>query len=193
MDTQSLRQLPLDEFLDRLASDSPTPGGGSVAALTGAQAAALGQMVAAFTAGKPKFAAVEPQVRAIAERLARAGGMLRVLINEDATAYGVLNSAFKLDKSDPQRAGRITRAASLAGSVPLETAALSATALRDLEQLREIGNPLLRSDVEAAIHLARAAMHAAAANVRANLSLMDKDSAQAMGTQLDALLGGPSA
>jgi len=86
MPTASLLQLSLAEFLDRLASDTPTPGGGSVAALTGALAASLGKMVCAFTLGRPKFAAVEPEVRVLSDRLTRAGSMLRALVDEDAAA-----------------------------------------------------------------------------------------------------------
>ena len=188
MESKPLLKLSLAEFLDRLASSAPTPGGGSVAALTGALAAALGQMAAALTIGRPQSAAVEPQVRTLADRLQRAEQMLRELIGEDAAAYGVLSAALKLDKSDPQRRARISAAAGLAGTVPLETAALSASVLADLERLRAVANPRLCSDVDAGAHLARAALHAAAANVRANLPLMEAPDAEHVGRELDALL-----
>jgi len=188
METGSLVQLRVGDFLDRLASQTPTPGGGSVAALTGALAAGLGRMVAALTLGNPKFAALAPQVGQLAARLQRAEEMLRRLIDEDAAAYGVLAAAFKLDKADAQRAARIAEAAGLAGSVPLETATLGARLLDDLTQLRGLGNPLLRSDADAARHLAYAALQAAAANVRANLALMAPEESQPIAAQLDALL-----
>jgi formiminotetrahydrofolate cyclodeaminase len=191
MADEPLARLPIAEFLDRLASAAPTPGGGSVAALTGALAAALGRMVAAFTVGKPKFAPVEPQVRGLAQRLARADELLRRLIDEDAAAYGELSAAFKLDKSDPRRADHIAAAARLAASVPLETAAVSARVLADLDELRKVANPLLRADMEAAGHLARAALHAAAANVRANLPLMQADEARHVEQELRGLLPAP--
>jgi formiminotetrahydrofolate cyclodeaminase len=180
----SLCQLTIGDFLDRLASDAPTPGGGSAAALAGAVAAALGRMVCALTVGKAKFAAVEPEIRALAQRLARADGMLRQFIDEDAAAYEVLCEAFKVDRSDPRRAERVSTAATLAATVPLETAALCAELVRDLNRLAAIGNPLLRSDVAAALHLAQAAMRAAAANVRANLPWIAADDAQQMENQL---------
>jgi formiminotetrahydrofolate cyclodeaminase len=78
----SLAKLSIDEFLEQLASRTPTPGGGSVAALTGALAAGLGQMVAAYTLGRPKFAAVAPQVQNLAERQHRARQHLRQLMDE---------------------------------------------------------------------------------------------------------------
>jgi formiminotetrahydrofolate cyclodeaminase len=183
----SLLNLTVDQFLTRLASDAPTPGGGSVAALTGALAAGLGQMVCAFTVGKPKFAAVEPQVRDLAERLRRAAELFRALVDEDAAAYDVLSAALKLDRSDPQRQERVAQAAALAGTVPLETATLSANVLSDLAHLRKIANPLLSSDVVAATHLAQAAQDAAAANVQANLALMRPADAQQIAAQLEAL------
>jgi len=184
----SLTQLPIDAFLTRLASKEPTPGGGSVAALTGALASALGQMVAAFTIGKPKFATVEPEVRAIADRLTVADQVLRKLIDEDTAAYSVLSEAFRLEKTDPKRAERIAQAAGLAGGVPLETVAFCAKLLVDLKRLRDIGNPLLRADADAALHLAHAALHAAAANVRANLPLMNAQESEEIRNQLDVLL-----
>lgn len=187
MATESLLQLSLADFLDRLASDTPTPGGGSVAALTGALAAGLGQMVCAFTFGKPKFAAVEPQVRVLSDRLTRAGTMFRTLIVEDAAAYEVLSVALKRPRTDPQRALAVQETARLAGGVPLETAVLSAKVRRDLEQLSKVANPLLHSDAQAAIRLAVAAMDAAIANVRANLPLMAADEAREFEKQVQAL------
>jgi formiminotetrahydrofolate cyclodeaminase len=183
----SLSQLTIDDFLARLASSAPTPGGGCVAALTGALAAGLGQMACSLTVGKPKFAAVETQVRVLAERLRVAGQSLRTLMDEDAGAYELLTEALRLDKADPQRRERVQQAAWVAGSVPLETAGFCAQVLDALKELRPIGNPLLVPDMEAATHLARAARQAAAANVRANLPLMSADSAAFIEKQLAAL------
>lgn len=188
MDDQSLLGHSVTEFLARLASTQPTPGGGSVAALTGALAAALGRMVAGFTLGRPKFAAVEPQVRSLTDRLARAGGLLERLVDEDAAAYELLNSAFKMDKADPGRTERLRRAAGLAARVPLETAALSAAVWADLQQLRTVGNPLLHSDAEAALHLARAAVLAASTNVRANLPLLEDEERTELVRQLEQVV-----
>jgi len=189
MPTGSFSELSLRDFLDQLASDAPTPGGGSVAALTGALAAGLGQMACALTVGKPKFAAVEEKVRAAAERLARAEGMFRRLIDEDAAAYLELSSAFKLKKDDPQRGERIRQAATLAAEIPLETAALASRTCHEIMALMKIANPNLKADLEAAGHLAQAAAHAAGANVRANLPLLDAEAAREIEKQLDGVIG----
>jgi formiminotetrahydrofolate cyclodeaminase len=180
--------MRIDNFLDRLASYAPTPGGGSVAALTGALAAALGQMACALTLGKQKFAAVEPQVQALAERLRRARKNLRKLMDEDAEAYNLLSEALAVDKADPQRTERVQQAAWLAGEVPLETAGFCARVLDMLKELRPIGNPRLGADMDAALHLARAAILAAVANVRANVPLMSPESAAFLEKQLATLL-----
>jgi formiminotetrahydrofolate cyclodeaminase len=184
---------PIEEFLDRLASDAPTPGGGAVAALTGALAASLGRMVCGLTLGRKKSADVEPQVKQIASRLTRAAEMLKRLIDEDAAAYAELSAVLKMDKSDPKRKTRLVETAGLAAAVPLETAAVSRQVLGDLRRLEPIANPNLRSDVEAGIHVARAAMHAAAANVRVNLSLLPEEQAQEIAKELDQLLNAAAA
>ena len=174
MPPTSLADLTVRTFLDQLASAEPTPGGGSAAALVGAAAAALARMVAAYTLGRPKFAAVEACVRGHAEQLARAQEALLELSDEDAAAYEVLSAAMKLPPSDSSRAARIAKAAVLAASVPLETATFAARVHSDAVVLGRIGNPRLRSDAEAAAHFARAAVLAALANVRANLDLMEE-------------------
>ena len=183
-----LAGLSIDDFLDRVASDAPTPGGGAAAALVGALAGSLGKMVCALTVGQPKFAAVAPQIKQIASRLTRATLMLKLLIDEDAAAYGELSAALKLDRSDPQRKQRLAQTGALAAAVPLETVAVSRQVLGDLRRLESIGNPKLRSDVEAAAHLGRAAMAAAAANVRVNLPLLPDVQARRVEDELARLL-----
>lgn len=188
MADEPLAGLSIDDFLDRLASDASTPGGGAVAALTGALAASLGRMVCALTMDKPEFADVQTKVDQLASRLSRAALMLKRLIDEDAAAYAELSAAFKLDRADAKRKERIREAAALAAAVPLETLAVSRQVSGDLRRLEPIGNPNLRSDVEAAIHLVQAAMQAAAANVRVNLPLLPDEQAREVGKELEQLL-----
>ena len=187
MANDGLLNLSLSNMLDRLASEEPTPGGGSVAALVAALAAGLGEMSCAYTVGRPKFAAVEAQVRDIATHLARAGQMLRRLINEDSEAYGDLAAAFILPKDDPDRRGRIQGASSVAAGVPFQTATLSRQVHADLRRLLDLANPRLKSDVEAGISLAEAAFKAAVANVRINLPYMRTGDAECMERELRRL------
>jgi formiminotetrahydrofolate cyclodeaminase len=81
----------------------------------------------------------------------------------------------------------VAEAAGLAASVPLETATLAWRMRLDLENLARIANPLLHSDVTAAIHLALAAVQAAAANVRANLPLLGAERAREVEQQLQVI------
>lgn len=179
-----LAELSLKEYLARLGSEAPTPGGGSAAALVGALAASLGRMVCALTQGRPKFAAVEEQVRQLASRFTRAAAMLQHLVDEDAAAYGELSAAFKLAKDDPARGERVAAAAGLAAAVPLETMTISRQVWHDLRRLESVGNLMLKPDVLAGQHLALAAANAAEANVRANLPFLDAGERERLEQQL---------
>ncbi len=185
---QPLVHLTVEQFLSRLASDTPTPGGGSVAALVAALAASLGRMACAFTVGRERFTDVEPQVAEIQRRLQQADQMLQRSIQEDSDAYASLAAAFKLKRTDPERQPQIESAAAIAAGVPFQTVVLSKRVLVDLRGLLSVANPNLRSDVEAAIHLAEAARAAAAANTRINLPYMNKDAGARVARELDELL-----
>lgn len=158
-----------------------------MAGLTGALAAALGRMACALTIGRPRFAAVEAQVRELAERFDRARHMLSELMNEDARAYAAVSAAWKLPKDAPGRAERLESAANLAASVPLETMAVARSVLFDLRSLAEIGNPNLRSDVEAGMHLARAAIRSAAGMVEVNLPMVSSEQRSILQSELQRL------
>ncbi|MGE0482130.1 MAG: cyclodeaminase/cyclohydrolase family protein [Phycisphaerae bacterium] len=193
MNRDSQLDQTLRRFLDQLASDQPTPGGGSVAALGGTLAAALGHMAAALTIGKPQFADVEPRVREIAARLKRAGELLKQLLDDDVAAYGGLHAAFRLPKSDPQRREALQAAASVAAAVPFEMVALARKLRLDLARLALIVNPQLQSDVEVALVMADAAMRAAAVMVRVNLPLLSESDRAHIDHELQRLLAPPHA
>lgn len=178
MDPVTLTQLPVTAFLDRLAATQPTPGGGSVAALSGALAAALGEMVAGYTVGRPKLAAVEPEMQAILAACHTARQHLVELVEEDAAAYALLSAALKRDKADPQRAAAVAEAAWVAASVPLATARLARGLHPRLCRLHDAGNPNLRSDAAGAVQLAQTAIQLALANVKANLPLVSAERAR---------------
>ncbi len=187
MQPGSFLELPVAAFLDRLASNAPTPGGGAVAALVGATAAALGRMACAFTLGNPRFVEVQSRVEALTLRLERSEALLRRLVDEDAAAYEALRAAFKILKSDPAREKRIQTAAETAAATPLETLTFARAVRGDLAALAPLANPNLRSDVEVGLHLAEAAMRAAAINVRVNLPLLSAEARERIDAQLEAL------
>ena len=188
MEEWPLIRLTVAQFLDRLASERPTPGGGSVAALTGALAASLGRMVCGYTLGRKKFAEVEPAIRAMVRRLEQSEKLLRAMVDEDAAAYAALIAAFKLVTSQSARTAAIRKAAATAAVVPLTTACVCRQVLTELAGLRAIGNPNLESDVDVATYLAQAALKSAAVNVRANIPFVDDSEADRLETELRQLL-----
>jgi methenyltetrahydrofolate cyclohydrolase len=176
------------DFLDAIAAKSPAPGGGAVACSTGALAAALAGMVVAYSLGKKDLAAHQEALREADAYLLRARAMFVELADEDAAAYGLLNSLQKLPETDPQRVEQFPAAAAACVQVPLASVAACADVLRLLEKLGPITNRHLRSDLHVAAVLAEAAARAGACNVRINLSLLDSKARAAAETMLATLL-----
>lgn len=176
---EPLGELPLSEFLDRLASGAATPGGGSAAALVGALAAALASMVCNLTIGKSEFAEVEPEAGRLLDESEALRAGLEFGIEADAGAFAKVASAYRLPRaSDEQKQARthaIRRASKDAAREPLEVARLCARVLNLCSRLAEIGNPRVLSDVVVSAVLARAALHGASANVEVNLPSLKGD------------------
>ena len=100
----SIKSLNIEEYLERLASRSATPGGGAAAALTSAQGAALVMMVANLTIGKPEYAEFEELNKDV---LSEAEVLLKSLTDgadNDADAFGKVSAAYALPKDDENRA-----------------------------------------------------------------------------------------
>ena len=171
--------MKLADFLSDLASDSPTPGGGSVAALGGALAAALTSMVANLTIGKKKYADVQEDVQAI---LAKTEGLrleLTELMEEDAAAFDKVMVAMRLPKeTDEEKAARteILQAALVdAAMVPLAVMEKCVEAIALAQVAAEKGNKNAVSDAGVAALMGRAGAHAAKLNVLINLSWIQAD------------------
>ncbi len=170
----------LGDFLARLASAEPTPGGGSASAVAGSMAAALVSMVARLSAGRPKYA---PYV----STLDRAGAVgedtrrrLLELADEDSRAYDGFAAAMKLPHETPvEIAGRqaaIRAAARAATDVPMEVVQVCRTVAAELESLAGRSNMNASSDLLVGALLTDAAARGAAANVFINLpSVGDPD------------------
>ena len=165
---------PMQAYLDRLASNSPTPGGGSVAALVGALAAGLGSMVANFTVGKEKFAAVEADVRRLLDGCEQARVELQALVQADMDQYAKVSAAYGMPRgTDSEKAVRtaaIQEALKEAAGVPLGAVVACHKVLALNHELVDKGNPNLISDVGVAVVLALAALECAALNVEINLA-----------------------
>ena len=171
--TQLLLSLSTTELLDRFASDQPTPGGGSAAALAGALAAALVEMVAGLPKTRTGAADEREKLDAAKASAAKAGARLRHLVDLDTEAYNAVTAAYRLPKAtDHEKAARtaaIVKAMRQATEVPLETCECAAAVLRASAQTLAHGNANAASDVRTAMALCRAALDAGAENVRANV------------------------
>ncbi len=170
----------MDNFINAVASSDPTPGGGAVAALAGALAASLAQMVAGLTVGRKKYAAVNDQAQAVLDGAEGLRAQLTTAIAEDAAAFEAVMAAFR-DKSvgDDQRAAAIETAMIHAGEVPLEVMRLSREVAGLLREIAGIGNVNAASDAGAAGFMAHAAVKTAGLNVRTNaVGLKDRALAQ---------------
>lgn len=179
-------------FVEAVAADTPTPGGGSVSALAGAMAAALGEMVCGITLRKNNLASHHPVVQEIRARLAGLRTRLMGAVDRDADSYEGVLAAIKLPKATEaeqvRRAEAIEFASKQAAEAPLETAQLAVEVWRLADSLRSITAPQTASDLTVANHLASAAIQGAIANIRANLpSIQDKVWVRQIETKIQAL------
>jgi glutamate formiminotransferase/formiminotetrahydrofolate cyclodeaminase len=171
-DAESKNIVP-ERFIDAVASSDPTPGGGSVAALAGALAAALGAMVARGTLGKKKYAQVEAAMQEIARISDDLRSGLTRAIADDSAAFDEVMAAYRVPKEDSMRPKAIQNAMVYAAEVPLETARLAGRALEQLKVVAADGNINAVTDAAAGIHMALSATEVAALNVLVNLKSID--------------------
>jgi len=175
-------QKSLQEYLDDLASDRPTPGGGSTAALSGAMGAALTCMVARLTLGKVDYAEVQSEIEAIIERAEGLRTRFQQLIQADIEVYGQLSACFKLPRTTSEE--KIARTKAIqerlveATLVPLEMAEHAAELIQYCQRVAEIGNKNVLSDIGVAATLAFTAGSGASWMVKTNVQIL-KDQARA--------------
>src|SRR5439155_1848431 len=138
----------LRDFLDRVASAEPVPGGGSVSALAGALGAALGQMAIRLTKDKKNFVQHADRYLDALDRLSPYRSALLELIDADAQAFDGVMTAYKMSKESPNRDGAIQEALIRATEIPSRTANCAAETLRVLEAWRSIIHPNVTSDMQ---------------------------------------------
>jgi len=188
-----LTNMTLSGFLDELASSSPAPGGGSVAALAGAVGAALTSMVCNLTIGKKKYAGVEADMKAILSQAESLRGQFTRLIDKDTVAFNKVMEAYGLPReTDPQRALRsaaIAEATKEATLVPLEVMKHCIDAMALVQEVAADGNQNSVSDAGVSAVMLNAACESAALNVRINLnSLSDSDFVGWKSEEVESLL-----
>lgn len=169
-----------DMFIEATAEAAPTPGGGSAAALAGALAAALTQMVAGLTTGRKKYAAVAMEAEAIKLRASQLRRRLTTLIAQDAAAFEAVMSAYRQKELPADQQAQLLEQATLeAAHVPLEVAELSLEAAELAREIARIGNVNAATDAAAGALMAQAAVGAAALNVKVNANgLQDQEQAE---------------
>jgi glutamate formiminotransferase / formiminotetrahydrofolate cyclodeaminase len=171
---RSLAKMNLREFCNETLSDSPAPGGGSVAALMGALGASLGGMVANLSAGKRGWDDKLEYFSNWAVKAQQLKDELLALVDEDTAAFNKVMDAFALPKESAEekaaRAAAIARATKYAAEIPLKVMETASKSYELLAEMAERGNPASVSDVGVGALATRACIEGAALNVRINLA-----------------------
>ncbi|QKV96356.1 cyclodeaminase/cyclohydrolase family protein [Streptomyces sp. NA02950] len=167
-----MRDEKIGEFLTQLAARVPAPGGGAVAALHAAQAAALLGMVARYSTGE-KYAEHQDIVEWVTSESDRLRDEALRLAEADAAAFTAVSEAYGLpkdtDEAKAARSAAIARALAEAGRPPAEVIEVAQVVVELAEELLPVGNPNVITDVAAASEAARAAATTARVNVEINL------------------------
>lgn len=175
-----LTNKTINDFLDELASNSPAPGGGSVAALAGAMGAALASMVCNLTIGKKKYAGVEGEMKSVLEKTEKLRAQFTMLVDKDTQAFNEVMGAFALpkdtDEQKSKRSSAIQSATKVATAVPLEVMRRCIEGLKLAKVVAEKGNSSSVSDAGVSAIMLNGGLESAALNVQINLgSLQDKE------------------
>ncbi|PKN27521.1 MAG: methenyltetrahydrofolate cyclohydrolase [Deltaproteobacteria bacterium HGW-Deltaproteobacteria-22] len=190
-----LANLPVACFIENVAAKSPAPGGGSVAALSGALGAGLGAMVCRLTIGKKKYKDVEDELRAAEEKLAPLVEKLRDLVDEDTFAFNRVMAAFDLPQgTDEEKASRqaaVDQATLEAAAVPFTVMQAADAALGALTVVAEKGNLNSVSDAGVAALSLSTCFHGARMNVEINLKDLPASGQKAAMVEGVAGMAGP--
>lgn len=192
---KEIKDKSIETFLNELASKQATPGGGSAAALMGAQAAALISMVCNLTLGKPKYAEVETEMQALLTESEALRVTLLGMIKADVDVFDRLMACYGLPKdTDEEKTHRSQEIQSVlkdATLVPLACTKACAKAIELSRKAAEKGSLAVISDAGVAVMSAYAGLKSAALNVYINLAtIKDREFAEAQLKELQAVLQG---
>src|SRR5881396_1547097 len=191
---KSLVKMDVREFCNETLSDSPAPGGGSVAALMGALGASLGGMVANLSAGKRGWDDKLEYFSNWAVTAQQLKDELLALVDEDTAAFTEVMDAFALPKESAEekatRATTMERATKHAAEVPLKVMETAAKSYELLSEMAENGNPASVSDVGVGLLAVHACIDGAGMNVKINLAnLKDEKIKSALSDKLHVFSG----
>jgi methenyltetrahydrofolate cyclohydrolase len=182
------RRTPIDEFLHATAARQPTPGGGSVSALVGALATAIGEMTINYSLGKKGLEIYQEDFRSADSELRCARDLMLELMDEDQNAYGALTAARKLPEG-PERDRQFGEALTASIRTPQTMAATAVAVLQIAERLADLVNWYLISDLAVCAELAMATVRCAIYNVRVNLpDLVDDAERDSIHAELEQML-----
>jgi len=187
-----LADKTVKEFLEETASKSPVPGGGSIAALSAATAAALTEMVANLTIGKKGYEDLQEEVKEVLKRATSFRNSFIEDIDRDAKSFNKVMDAFKLPKeNDEEKEKRkiaIQEGLKNAASVPLEIAKEAYKMMEIIEKVVEKGNKNAVTDGAVAAMMARTSVLSALYNVKINLgSIKDKEFVEMLAREVEEL------
>ncbi len=190
---ETITETSIDDFLARLASKDPTPGGGSAAAIMGAMGAALISMVCNVSLGKKGYEAAEPELREVCAQSEALRKRLTGMVAEDVSAFGELMAAYKLpretDEEKQRRSQAIQAGLRRATEVPLACARDCAEVIHLSRRAAEQGYLGVISDAGVGASAAYAAARSAALNVYINVpTLKDRAFAERALAELDGIM-----
>jgi formiminotetrahydrofolate cyclodeaminase len=184
--------MKLRDFLEKLSSKEPAPGGGSASALAGATAASLGCMVANLTIGKKKYQDVEEQIKKIKEKLEEYRNKFLIEMEEDAKAFNKVIDALKLPKDTEEqkkvRKEKIQEATKEATLVPIQISKDALDVMELVESIAEKGYKMALSDAVIAVILAKDAVLGGIYNVKINLpNIKDQEFVDNLKSQIEKM------
>lgn len=187
-----LTELTIKEFINKVISNDPVPGGGSVSALNGALAGALAAMVANLTIGRKKYAEVNDIMVELSSRFEKLSSRLIEDVDRDSDAYNRVFAAFKMPKDTDEekqvRCEAIQRETKYAAQVPMEVARAVYEVLPMIDTVAQKGNSNAVTDACVSMMCARTAILGALLNVRINLtSIKDEAFVNAMREEADTI------
>jgi glutamate formiminotransferase/formiminotetrahydrofolate cyclodeaminase len=191
-ETGPLALMKINKFLSELSSNSPAPGGGSVAALSGSLGAALSSMVCNLTIGKEKYANVQDEIKNVLKKSETLRKKLTDLIDKDTEAFNDVMKAFKMSKETEEqkkkRTTAIQKGYKTAAMVPFETAKTCAEILYVAKVVAGKGNVNSVTDAAVSAIMAKAGVESAVLNVKINLgSIKDENFVKKMFSDLTQL------
>lgn len=188
----NMKDMTIVDFANMVASNSPVPGGGSMAAVSGTLGGALAEMVANLTIGKKKYIEVESEMKEIAEKASSLRIKLLNDIQRDSDSYDKVMAAYKMPKeTDNEKIVRekaIQESLKSAALVPLDVAETSFSIMSLTEAVVEKGNSNAVTDGLVACMMVRTAVLSALFNVKINLdSITDDDFVKQMRSKVNEI------